>query len=97
MASESQIERDITMYAHSQGCLCYKIVSPGRAGIPDRLVLLPNGKSFFMEIKKPSGRLSPLQANEIKRIKKHNHDAVVVWSLLEGKHAIDERMVDSSL
>ncbi len=50
-----------------------------------------------MEIKKPSGRLSPLQANEIKRIKKHNHDAVVVWSLLEGKHAIDERMVDSSL
>lgn len=91
---ESQIERAITLYAKSLGCLCYKIVSPGRAGIPDRLLLLPNGKSFFMEIKKPSGKLSALQVNEIKRINKHNHDAVVVWSLLEGKQEIDKRMVD---
>lgn len=38
-----------------------KFVSPGMAGVPDRLVLLPNGFSFFVEVKKPGEHLRPLQ------------------------------------
>jgi hypothetical protein len=33
--------------------LCLKFVSPGYSGVPDRIVILPNGNIFFVELKKP--------------------------------------------
>ena len=33
--------------------LCLKWVSPGFTGVPDRIVILPNGKIFFVEVKRP--------------------------------------------
>lgn len=35
------------------GALCLKFESPGFAGVPDRLILLPGGKVIFAELKKP--------------------------------------------
>ncbi len=33
------------------GGLAWKFVSPGTAGVPDRIVLLPDGKVGFVELK----------------------------------------------
>ena len=33
--------------------MAYKFVSPGNAGVPDRVVILQGGKSGFVELKRP--------------------------------------------
>ena len=39
----------------------YKWVSPGCAGVPDRIVILPNGRVFFVETKSERRKSSALQ------------------------------------
>ena len=38
-----------------------KFVSPGLDGVPDRIVLLPDKKMAFVELKAPGKKLRPLQ------------------------------------
>jgi len=48
---------------------CIKLVQG--TGLPDRVVVLPNGRIFFIELKKQgTGRLSALQRERIKRLRK---------------------------
>lgn len=35
------------------GAKCLKFVSPGYSGVPDRLILLPGGRTVFAETKRP--------------------------------------------
>lgn len=46
----------------------YKFVSPGNNGVPDRLVLLPGGRAYFIELKAPGKKSSPLQLAQQKKI-----------------------------
>lgn len=41
----------------------------GIAGIPDRMILLPGGKIYFVELKRPGEHPRPLQKWWIKRLK----------------------------
>ena len=50
------------------GALCLKLVSPGNAGVPDRLVLLPGGEAVFVELKRPGEKPRPLQVSVQRRI-----------------------------
>lgn len=43
------------------GGIALKIASPGFDGMPDRLILLPNRKLAFVEVKAPGKTLRPLQ------------------------------------
>ena len=38
---ERDIERTLTKAVRTMGGICFKFVSPGNAGVPDRIVLLP--------------------------------------------------------
>lgn len=38
-----------------------KFVSPGQNGVPDRIVLIPQGKIYFIETKAPNKKLRKLQ------------------------------------
>ena len=58
---EKDIERYLTREVKKMGGLCLKFTSPGNAGVPDRLILLPDGRVWFVEVKKPGGRVRPLQ------------------------------------
>lgn len=42
--------------------MAIKWVAPNMAGVPDRIVLLPGGVVRFVELKRPGGRLTVLQA-----------------------------------
>lgn len=57
-----------------------KFVSPGMAGVPDRLVLLPGGKCFFAELKQPGETLRPLQKKRKKDFEQMGHTVEVVDS-----------------
>ena len=48
---EKVLERNLVEAVKAMGGLCPKFVSPGLDGMPDRLVLLPGGRSAFVEVK----------------------------------------------
>lgn len=58
---EKQIEEKLRNSVKSKGGLCLKFTSPGYDGVPDRIILLPNGKMAFAEIKAPGKQMRPLQ------------------------------------
>jgi len=58
---ERDIERHLVRRAREHGGVAYKWVSPGRVGVADRIVMLPGGRVWFVELKTVKGRLSPLQ------------------------------------
>ena len=58
---ERDIERYLVRRAIEHGGKAYKWVSPGHVGVTDRIVLLPGGRVWFVELKTATGRLSPLQ------------------------------------
>jgi streptogramin lyase len=61
MILEKDIERYLVRRVAERGGVAYKFVSPGRVGVADRIVLLPGGVVWFVELKTVKGRLSPLQ------------------------------------
>ncbi len=58
---EKVIERQLAMAVKKMGGMAVKFVSPGLDGVPDRIVLLPNKKMAFVELKAPGKKLRPLQ------------------------------------
>jgi hypothetical protein len=86
---EAQIESTVCKHAQKMGLLQYKFTSPGRAGVPDRLLIAPDGTVFMIEFKTPTGRLSALQINEHRRLSEHNMTVYVVDNVAEGKKVID--------
>lgn len=58
---ERTIEAKLRQKVKQRGGLCLKFTSPGTDGVPDRIILLPNGKMAFAETKAPGKELRPLQ------------------------------------
>ena len=58
---EKNIEHKLTLMVKRHGGIAVKFVSPSFAGMPDRLVLLPDGLIAFVELKAPGKRPRPLQ------------------------------------
>lgn len=78
------MERDIEAYLVKRvkafGGHAYKFVSPSNRGVADRLVVLPEGVVWFVEVKTEGGRLSPLQALFIEQMKRLGQNVIVLWS-----------------
>ena len=58
---EKYIEKKLIKEVNKLGGLALKFLSPGYAGVPDRLILLPYRKLAFIELKAPGKTLRPLQ------------------------------------
>lgn len=58
---EKTIENKLKIAVKAEGGFCMKFVSPGYDGVPDRIILLPNGKLAFAELKAPGKQMRPLQ------------------------------------
>ena len=48
---ESQIEAKLVRLVRQHGGLCYKFVSPQNPGVPDRIVITPQGHTVYVELK----------------------------------------------
>jgi hypothetical protein len=83
---ESEIETYFVWTVERMGGKAYKFASPSQRGVADRIACLPNGQTWFVELKTKGGRLSPLQkmfAAEVLGLKQKH---TVLWS----KEAIDQ-------
>ena len=58
---EKEIEKKLTLEVKKRGGFSVKFVSPGFDGMPDRIVLMSDGKMAFVEVKAPGKRPRPLQ------------------------------------
>lgn len=86
---ESAIEKHLQYRVELAGGLCWKWASPGRRGVPDRIVLWPRGAVSFVELKAPGGRLSPLQKWTHARMHDLCHDVAVLASIAEVDEWVD--------
>lgn len=59
--SERDAEKLLVSKIKKMGGRAYKFTSPGNAGVPDRIIILPGGRVEFVEMKSESGMLSVLQ------------------------------------
>lgn len=85
MIDERDVERYLVKECEKRGWLCWKFVSPGRRGVPDRVVIRHGGVAF-VEVKRKGGRISPLQIRRIEELIRRLIPARVV----ETKGEIDE-------
>ena len=89
-------ERDVERYLRERvkqlGGRAYKFVSPGNNGVPDRIVMLPGGKLFFVELKAPGKETTALQDAQIDRISKLGPDVFVV----DSKEKVDNILAVSN-
>lgn len=61
MESEKDTEAYLCKEAKRHGGRAYKFISPGCAGVPDRIVVLPGGRIFFVETKSQGKTSTTLQ------------------------------------
>lgn len=59
--NEKRIEKKLREAVKKMGGECLKFTSPGRAGVADRLVLMPGERMWFVETKTTGKTLDPLQ------------------------------------
>ena len=86
---ESKVEKEVCDYAAARGFLVYKFVSPGRRGVPDRILIDCHGRPFFIEFKKAGEKPRPDQVREIKAIRANGGLVFVVDNIDYGKGVID--------
>ena len=65
---EKKIEQNLALMVKRRGGICPKFVSPGYDGMPDRIVLMQNGRMAFVEVKAPGKSPRPLQAQRHKQL-----------------------------
>ena len=82
---EKDIERYLKREIEAMGGLCLKFISPGNAGVPDRLILLPGGRVWLVELKTEAGRVRPLQRWWQKRLQKVGVPSLVIKSRVEAE------------
>ena len=85
MTRERSIERALVAAVTAAGGVAYKFTSPSRRGVPDRLIVLPGNRIFLAEIKGDGGRLAPLQAGEIERLRKLGARVDIVSSIAQAR------------
>lgn len=89
MIDERDVERYLIKECEKRGWLCWKFVSPGRRGVPDRIVIRP-GAVAFAEVKRKGGRVSPLQIRRIDELTQRGVAARVVKTKGEIDEMINE-------
>ncbi len=82
---ESDVEAHLVKRVKERGGLPLKFKSPQRAGVPDRICVMPMGVLVFVELKAPGEEPRPDQLREHQRLRELGHRILV----LDSKHAVD--------
>ena len=78
---ERDVEKALVTEVRQCGGRAYKWVSPGNAGVPDRIVIFPGRAAVFVEVKTERGTLSAVQKVQIPRLREMGQKVYVVKGL----------------
>lgn len=67
----------------------FKFISLGNNGVPDRILTVPGLPAIFVEVKQPTGRLSPVQIRQHRLLRKMRQPVTTVYSLEDVDRLID--------
>lgn len=87
---EIEIEKALVREVKQRCGLCWKFVSPGNNGVPDRIVLLPNGRIAFVETKAPGKKPKPLQLVRHETLRKLGFSVYVIDRMEQITKVIQE-------
>ncbi len=87
---EKYLEQKLRTLIESKGGMALKLISPGLAGVPDRLVLLPNGRICFVELKKPGMKMRALQLKRKKQLETLGFSVYCVDSIESLKEFMED-------
>lgn len=74
---ESNVESKLHKGVLDLGGISYKW-APTTKGLPDRIVFLPGGRVFFIELKQTKGRLSPAQLAIHDKLAKRGTEVLII-------------------
>ena len=87
-------EREIEKWLREQikylGGRALKFTSPGNDGVPDRIVFLPGGRIYLIELKAIGGRLSPIQVWQQESLRALGVDVRTITGRAEAEAFIRE-------
>ena len=87
---ESSIESKLVRMVRERGGLCFKFVSPGNPGVPDRIVITPAGRTVYVEMKTEVGRLAAIQKWQHEELRKRGADVRTLKGLEQVKAFVEE-------
>lgn len=76
---ESDIEKILVEGVRKLGGKAFKFVSPGNGGVPDRIVIMPGGRVYFVELKTEVGRLSGRQKIQMRTLTRLGCETWALW------------------
>lgn len=88
---ERDVEQALTRAVQAHGGLCWKFTSPALAGVPDRIVILPQGHVGFIEVKAPGQHPRPIQQRRIAQLRSRHVPVIIIDhpnQIQEAIHAI---------
>lgn len=74
---EQHIERVLKARIESLSGICWKLVCPGVAGVPDR-ICLRGGSVVFVEVKAPGEKPRPIQSRRIQQLRDQGFHVIVL-------------------
>lgn len=87
---ERVIEQALVKAVKARGGMCPKFTSPGMDGMPDRLVLFPEGILVFVEVKAPGEKPRPLQVHRHEQLRRLGFQVYVLDGLDQIGGLLDE-------
>ena len=87
---EREIEKYLVKRVKELGGVAYKFTSPSHRGVSDRVVCLPGGETWFVELKTQGGKLSRLQDMFAQDMARLAQRYVCLWS----KEQVDQWLSD---
>ena len=87
---EKIIEQKLVTAVKKHGGICPKLISPNFNGMPDRIILLPNGKIAFVEVKAQGKKPRALQFARHKMLRRLGFKVYVIDNKEQIQNIIDE-------
>ena len=91
MYLEKSVEQYLRKQVIARGGMCIKLDS--EAGLPDRLVIWKGGRNFYVELKRPEGRLSAIQKEYHERLRKLGQKVFVLWNFDDVNNFVKENLL----
>ncbi|TVS29813.1 PDDEXK family nuclease [Corynebacterium sanguinis] len=70
---EKAIEKTLKTHVEKAGGMCLKLHPDSMVGLPDRLILLPGGKTAFVELKQAGQKPRPIQTRRHEQLTALGH------------------------
>jgi len=87
---EKIVENHFVWAVERAGGKTWKFTSPGRKGVADRIACLPDGSTWFVELKTKGGRLSALQKMFMSDMTLLNQNYMCLWTTEQIDEWINE-------